>query len=355
MPSNLTDVSSFDTVSGPVGSDIRNAASVRASLQTLANRTRFLVERHDALADIDALKAIASPADGLVRLVESKGLYVFDESSVDVEDLPFIVAPTVGSGRWFHATRDLFEDVYDIFDARPNVQVITETNEAVSIPTWAKTVEFLLKGGGGSGADGESSPGDGGGGGGSGYEVTVKLPRNSVPNSVGVTIGSGGDGDNGGDTSVTGIIDDVDFIFRAKGGNMASGRTGGDGYCGGGAGGDQDEGDGTAGYDGGTAGGDGVGDEGGTGSSSNVGASAAGGFGGASGLGGTCGGGGGGGGSYLFGGVNAANGTAGFDGAGGGSGGRGYGAGGGGGGGGSSGPAGTGGAGAPGVVVITCW
>ena len=102
MPTNLTDTSSFDTATSPVGSDIRNAASVRASLQPLANRTRFLFDQTAALADIAALKAIASPADGLVRLVKSKGLYVFDLASVSAEALPFIVQPTVGSGCWVH-------------------------------------------------------------------------------------------------------------------------------------------------------------------------------------------------------------------------------------------------------------
>lgn len=102
MPSNLTDVSSFDAVSAPVGADIRNAASVRSSLQTVANRTKYLVDRHDALADIAALKAVASPADGLVRFVKAKGVYRFDIGSAAAEDLPFVVQPTVGGGRWIH-------------------------------------------------------------------------------------------------------------------------------------------------------------------------------------------------------------------------------------------------------------
>lgn len=45
MPSNLTDVDAFTTVTGPDGGDIRNAASVRSALQTLANRTRYLFNR----------------------------------------------------------------------------------------------------------------------------------------------------------------------------------------------------------------------------------------------------------------------------------------------------------------------
>lgn len=102
MPTNLTDTSSFDTVTGPVGADIRNAAGVRAHLQTLANRTRFLADQTTALANVAALKAISSPANGLVRLVKSIGLYVFDTSSAVTESLPFVVQPTVGTGRWLH-------------------------------------------------------------------------------------------------------------------------------------------------------------------------------------------------------------------------------------------------------------
>jgi hypothetical protein len=102
MPSNLTDTSSFDAVSGPVAVDIRNAASVRNALQTLANRTRYLYERLLPLADIATLKAISSPADGLVRTVKSKGVYVFDSASVLGEAIPFVVAPNAGSGRWLH-------------------------------------------------------------------------------------------------------------------------------------------------------------------------------------------------------------------------------------------------------------
>lgn len=103
MPSNLTDVSSFDTVIGPQPTDVRNAAAVRTYLQTLANRTRFLIDRLTALADIAALKAIAAPADGLVRHVKAKGIYVFDVSSSAAEALPWIVQPNSGSGRWLHA------------------------------------------------------------------------------------------------------------------------------------------------------------------------------------------------------------------------------------------------------------
>jgi hypothetical protein len=105
MPTNLTDASSFDVVIAPVGTDIRNAASVRNALQTVANRTKFLYDRHDVLADIATLKAIASPADKLVRFVKGYGVYSFDTGSAAAESLPWVVQPTVGTGRWIHQSK----------------------------------------------------------------------------------------------------------------------------------------------------------------------------------------------------------------------------------------------------------
>lgn len=46
MPANITDVSTFtDPATRPAGSDVRNAASVQAPFQGLANRTRWLRDR----------------------------------------------------------------------------------------------------------------------------------------------------------------------------------------------------------------------------------------------------------------------------------------------------------------------
>lgn len=100
MSTPLADVSSFDTMNGPVGTDIRNAAGVRALLQAAANRTRFLFDQTEALADLAALAAI-TPVDTMVRHVKSIGFFVFDAASVDAESLPFIVAPSAGAGMWY--------------------------------------------------------------------------------------------------------------------------------------------------------------------------------------------------------------------------------------------------------------
>lgn len=117
MPSNLTDVDSFDTVSGPIGTDIRNAASVRSALQTLANRTRYLFNRIDALADIAALKAINTTAlpNNYTKIVKGQGTYSLDTGSSATEFHPFVVTPTTGPGRWISATAHVTTRVVRVY------------------------------------------------------------------------------------------------------------------------------------------------------------------------------------------------------------------------------------------------
>jgi hypothetical protein len=53
MPVNITDVDAFtDPITAPAGGDVRNSASVVAVAQKLANRTRNLKNRLDALFDV---------------------------------------------------------------------------------------------------------------------------------------------------------------------------------------------------------------------------------------------------------------------------------------------------------------
>lgn len=66
MPVTLTDVDSFDDVTAPAGTDVRNAASIQASMQTAANRTRNLKNRVDAAeASIVSEAAARTYADAL--------------------------------------------------------------------------------------------------------------------------------------------------------------------------------------------------------------------------------------------------------------------------------------------------
>jgi hypothetical protein len=58
-----------------------------------------------SVADTTALKAIdttnaADYPDKSMGIVEAEGIYLFDRDSVEIEDLPEIVAPTTGVGRW---------------------------------------------------------------------------------------------------------------------------------------------------------------------------------------------------------------------------------------------------------------
>lgn len=114
MPHNITDVSDFPTATAPVGSDIRNAASVEAIAQWAANRTRWLRDRVDALADLTALAAIAAPADGLVRLVAGLGLYRFALASGASVASPWRVADGGATGIWFWEGESLIEPVETI-------------------------------------------------------------------------------------------------------------------------------------------------------------------------------------------------------------------------------------------------
>lgn len=100
MTENLTDASQFDDpVAVPVGSDLRNALSVKNVAQYLANRTKYLRDAQTPIT-LAALKAIGSPPNGMVRTVSARGVYTFDLSSSATPNDITVVQPTVGSGRW---------------------------------------------------------------------------------------------------------------------------------------------------------------------------------------------------------------------------------------------------------------
>jgi hypothetical protein len=192
MPSNLTDASSFDAVTGPLGSDVRNAAAVRAALQPLANRTRYLFDRHTPLADIAALQAITSPADGLVRLVKNYGVFVFDATSVLGESLPWVVAPNAGAGRWLH-------ELYNI----PRPREAFQSRPFTASGTWVSPIDgvVLLVGYGNGGTGGGTPVGEAsndrwrsGGGAGGGSLETVRLVEVTKGQSYDVAIAAAAPG-----------------------------------------------------------------------------------------------------------------------------------------------------------------
>lgn len=185
MPSNVTPISIFSTPTAPVGADIRNAAGVLAILQTYANRDQFTQDAVTPLADIPALKAIASPADGLVRNVKRIGYYFFDISSVAAESLPNVVQPNVGSGRWILSAGHFLRR-----------QLFTASGNFV-VPAGVYCLRVSGAGAGGGGAAGGSGltaggyPGGGGGGGGGALFSSFAWPV--VPGETCViTVGAGG-------------------------------------------------------------------------------------------------------------------------------------------------------------------
>lgn len=147
MPTNLTDVDSFDTATGPSGSDIRNAADVRSHLQKLANRTRYLYNRSNPLADIAALKAINTTgmASGNVRKVTGQGDFTFDSASLLTELIPFVVTPTTGPGRWIAAAAHRTTKVIRVFPGQHCVATHIFPNSADT--TFDFTVNGTLSGG----------------------------------------------------------------------------------------------------------------------------------------------------------------------------------------------------------------
>jgi hypothetical protein len=119
MPASITAVATFSAVTTPLGSEARNAASFAATVQELANRDYYLqqicevtgVPRIRAVSDVAALQALSLSGitDGDLRLVtgtEFFGVYRYVSASVAAAAQPWIIQPTVGSGRWIHTMND---------------------------------------------------------------------------------------------------------------------------------------------------------------------------------------------------------------------------------------------------------
>ena len=105
-----TDISLTPAFNIPSGGDLRNAASVDVALEALADRTQFLATNQPVwsapLANLSALQSIntTNMPTGTSRVVTGQGLYIFNSASVAQEYEPWIVRPSVGTGRWIPAT-----------------------------------------------------------------------------------------------------------------------------------------------------------------------------------------------------------------------------------------------------------
>jgi hypothetical protein len=158
MAQNITETESWDT---PLtifsDGDALNGANFLTHLQKIANRLKYIGARLGITGspaplvkqytDIAALKAVnpgtAGYATGDVVWIlgtQHLGAYRYDSASSTTEDRPWVIAPTTGSGRWFHMNYDL----------RPRNAALTDTsNRDVSSGTWADlpSLSMTLAGG----------------------------------------------------------------------------------------------------------------------------------------------------------------------------------------------------------------
>lgn len=64
-----------------------------------------------SFADTAALKAETNQADGHLAFVRDTGLYRFHAAGAEGESLPWIIAPTIGGGRWKHVLLSVLDVV----------------------------------------------------------------------------------------------------------------------------------------------------------------------------------------------------------------------------------------------------
>ncbi len=90
----------------PSDGDPPTAASVNVAFQALADRTQYLGLALSPLTDIATLKTINTTGmtDGTSRHVKGHGYFTFDSGSAATENLPWVVQPNTGSGRWISGT-----------------------------------------------------------------------------------------------------------------------------------------------------------------------------------------------------------------------------------------------------------
>lgn len=126
MPKNLTETATFSaTVTVPEDGDGVTGLSIETAAQSLANRSQYLksivtgtgVGRIREVTTLAALKALTGMVDTDVVRLYGAGLYRYDTSTSATENLPWIVAPDVGSGRWIHDNNALAGSVLATLDS----------------------------------------------------------------------------------------------------------------------------------------------------------------------------------------------------------------------------------------------
>lgn len=183
---------------------------------------------HQYIADIAALKAVntTSLPDGSIRFVTGYGRFVLAKAgapATDAEDLPVVVQPTTGTGRWF---------AQDPIAKRQWTKTINASG-SFTLPRNITLFEYDMcggggGGGGGSGADTSASDTVGGGGGGGAKRVRGLLA--GVFGTWSAIVGSAGAGgaanSNGHDGGSSALLDpSVTIVAYGWGGGGGTGGT----------------------------------------------------------------------------------------------------------------------------------
>lgn len=205
------------------------AATFNPAPQGLADRTASLAAGYRTeLADTTALKAIDTTTiiDGAIRAVAGLGRFKLDKTTHPTwtEDLPLVVAPTTGTGRWF------------AMDVASKAKYVATPTSTWMCPPNLSLIDLEMCGGGGGGGGGMDADGTGTGhhapGGGAGASGAHSRTRQSVVGGDQYDIvigepgvnGTGGlvptDGGDGGPTTFT--HHGVGEVARAGGGQGGS-------------------------------------------------------------------------------------------------------------------------------------
>lgn len=140
MPSTLTGTAgAVDiTVQVPADGDPANGASLIPGFQRCADNAKRLLDIVTTtgasavrqVADIAALQALSGMTDGQAALVKKRGLYVYVDPDVTSPLTNWIVAPSLGTGNWFHINYLLRNVAYGIvaLDAAAKVPVANLPN-----------------------------------------------------------------------------------------------------------------------------------------------------------------------------------------------------------------------------------
>ncbi len=117
MSGTITESESYSpTITSIEDGDDANSTTFKTPLGELANRTKYLKGQLDTgalkireAANVAALKAVTGQVTGDVRLVPDLGPFRFDSTSTATADDVFVIAPTVGGGRWLRLDHGMRE------------------------------------------------------------------------------------------------------------------------------------------------------------------------------------------------------------------------------------------------------